>query len=98
VLGLQLVEDPELLRQIQGRFERRGLRMPDANRQQAAVPRGATVFAKSKRDGARSVDDANDRVWVLLPGPPREMQPMFEQSVKPRSPHERDRVVCTGAS
>jgi len=83
VLGLQLVEDPELLRHIQGRFERRGLRMPDTNRQQAAVPQGATVLPNPNGTAPGLWMTANDRVVVLLPGPPREMQPMFEQSVKP---------------
>jgi nicotinamide-nucleotide amidase len=83
VLGVELIEDPDLVRQIQGRFERRGLRMPDANRRQAAVPRGATVLPNPNGTAPGLWMTAPDRVVVLLPGPPREMQPMFEQSVKP---------------
>jgi len=83
VLGVELIEDPELVQQIQGRFERRGLRMPDANRRQAAVPEGATVLPNPNGTAPGLWMTALDRVVVLLPGPPREMQPMFEQSVKP---------------
>ena len=42
-LGLPLVEDAALLEIIRARFERRGLRMPEANRRQAAVPAGAAA-------------------------------------------------------
>ena len=38
VLGLELVESAGVLESIRGRFERRGLHMPDGNRRQAAVP------------------------------------------------------------
>ncbi|HSC27301.1 MAG TPA: competence/damage-inducible protein A, partial [Vicinamibacterales bacterium] len=43
-LGLPLDEDPAIVERIAGRFARRGLRMPDVNRKQALVPRGATVL------------------------------------------------------
>ncbi len=44
VLGLPLVEDAALLDAIRRRFERRGMRMPDGNRRQAAVPAGARAL------------------------------------------------------
>lgn len=83
VLGLELIEQPELVQSIERRFERRGLRMPDANRRQAAVPRGATVLANPNGTAPGLWMPAGERVLVLLPGPPREMQPMFERAVAP---------------
>lgn len=83
VLGLPLVDDAALGDAIRQRFERRGLRMPDANRRQAAVPAGAVVLPNPNGTAPGLWLATGDRVIVLLPGPPREMQPMFERAVRP---------------
>jgi nicotinamide-nucleotide amidase len=82
-LGLPLVEDAALLAAIRGRFEQRGMRMPDGNRRQAAVPAGARVLSNPNGTAPGLWIAAGDRLVVLLPGPPREMQPMFERTVRP---------------
>lgn len=82
-LGLPLAEDPAVLEQIQRRFERRGLRMPDGNRRQAAVPSGARVLRNPHGTAPGLWIDASSAIVVLLPGPPRELQPMFEKEVLP---------------
>jgi len=45
VLGLPLEEDEEAAERIRQRFAARGLRMPEINRRQALVPRGAVALA-----------------------------------------------------
>ena len=84
VLGLELVEDAEVLASIRHRFERRGLHMPDGNRRQAAAPAGATVLANPNGTAPGIWIDTGRAILVLLPGPPREMQPMVEKDVLPR--------------
>ena len=84
VVGLDLVENGEVLASIRGRFERRGLHMPDGNRRQAAVPTGAVVLANPNGTAPGLWIEAGSAILVLLPGPPREMQPMFEAGVLPR--------------
>ena len=83
VLGLSLVEDTAVLDTIRRRFERRGLHMPDGNRRQAAVPTGARVLPNPNGTAPGLWIGAGSSIFVLLPGPPREMQPMFENSVLP---------------
>ena len=78
VLGLPLDEDPSILDGIKRRFERRGLTMPPVNRRQAMVPRGATVLPNPNGTAPGLWLEHDGRVVVLLPGPPREMQPMVE--------------------
>jgi nicotinamide-nucleotide amidase len=78
VLGLPLEEDPAIVEVIERRFARRGLRMPDVNRRQAMVPRGATVLDNPNGTAPGLLIDANGRMIALLPGPPRELQPMVE--------------------
>jgi nicotinamide-nucleotide amidase len=79
VLGLDLVEDPAIVNQIARRFEKRGLLMPDLNRRQALVPPGATVLPNPNGTAPGLLIDAGPRTIVLLPGPPRELRPMFER-------------------
>ena len=54
------------------------MRMPDVNRRQAMVPRGATVLDNPNGSAPGLLIETAARVVVLLPGPPREMKPMFE--------------------
>jgi nicotinamide-nucleotide amidase len=77
-LGLPLNEEPEIVAQIEKRFAARGLRMPQVNRRQAMVPRGASVLSNPRGTAPGLAIEHEGRVVVLLPGPPREMQPMFD--------------------
>ena len=78
-LGLPLREDPAILAQIQERFAARGLRMPHVNRKQAMVPEGAAVLENPRGTAPGLSIEHDGRIVVLLPGPPREMQPMFDE-------------------
>lgn len=105
VLGREQHEDPAVLRTIAERFARRGVDMPAINRRQAMVASGAVVLPNGVGTAPGLLFDLDGRLLVLLPGPPREMQPMFATHVRPRlvgrSPGQvvRRRVVkVTGRS
>ena len=83
-LGLPLDEDAEVLASIRARFERRRMPMPEPNRRQAAVPRGAVVLANSAGTAPGLWIEWRGKIVVLLPGPPRELEPMFDGGVVPR--------------
>ncbi len=104
-LGLPLEEDADVARTIEARFQRRGVPMPAINRRQALVPRGARVLANPNGTAPGLWIDAPDAVVVLLPGPPRELEPMFDTHDAPHlaSPDQvrllRRRVIkVTGRS
>jgi competence/damage-inducible protein CinA-like protein len=78
VLERPMTEDPAIVTGIEARFARRGLKMPEINRRQAMVPRGATVLDNPNGSAPGLLIPVGDRVVLLLPGPPREMKPMFE--------------------
>ncbi len=78
VLGLALHEQSAIVLQIEERFARRGLRMPDANRRQAMVPEGGVSLDNPNGTAPGLLIDHGEQVIVLLPGPPRELQPMFD--------------------
>ena len=83
-LDLPMREDPALVAAIQSRFEARGLTMPELNRRQALVPRGADVLPNPRGTAPGLWIRTPQSVCVLLPGPPRELQPMFTDRVRSR--------------
>lgn len=78
-LGRPLDEDPALLDTIRQRFASRGMRMPDVNRRQAQVPRGAIVLPNPNGTAPGLWIEEGEQGLALLPGPPREMKPMLER-------------------
>jgi len=83
-LGLPLDMDEAIVERIRGRFAGRGLTMPDINRRQAMVPRGAVVLENEHGTAPGLWLERGDAAIVLLPGPPREMTPMIEAVVAER--------------
>lgn len=76
-LGLELEEQVEITERIRRRFERRGMPMPEVNRRQAMVPRGAEWIPNANGSAPGLQFEVNGDLVVLLPGPPRELQPML---------------------
>lgn len=84
LFGRALRVDDAVLEHIRALFERRGREMPAANRTQAEVPEGATVFPN--REGTApglALEDGAGRVAILLPGVPREMRSLVEEHALP---------------
>src|SRR5262249_2226552 len=84
VLRRPLSEDAEIVERIRKRFARRGLTMPDINRRQGMVPEGATILENANGTAPGLWLEQGRTAIVLLPGPPREMKPMFEAVVRDR--------------
>jgi nicotinamide-nucleotide amidase len=82
VLGLPMTIDESIVDKIRARFESRGLVMPEVNRRQGQVPRGAIVLDNPNGTApGLFIDYAGARgrqIVILLPGPPRELNPMFD--------------------
>ena len=74
----------EIVDRLRERFAARGLRMPDINRRQAMVPRGATVLENPNGSAPGLWLERGGTALVILPGPPREMTPMLEAVVHDR--------------
>ncbi len=84
VLGRPLREVPEIRQYIQERFARLGRSMPENNLRQALVPEGAE-WLENKHGTAPGIwIEHDDHIIVLLPGPPRELEPMVESACLPR--------------
>jgi len=82
VLDVPVDVDEQIVDGIRERFERRGLSMPEINRRQAMVPRGATVLPNPNGSAPGLLLRAGRTTIVLLPGPPREMKPMLDAVIR----------------
>jgi nicotinamide-nucleotide amidase len=83
-LGRRLKLDEQVLEEISARFLSFGRSMPQINSRQAMVIEGAEVLANPNGTAPGMYIEHDNRSVVLLPGPPREMRPMFEQFVLPK--------------
>lgn len=84
VLGLPLDEDAGILATLRQRFASRGVAMPEINRRQAQVPRGAVALPNAKGTAPGLWIESGGRIVVLLPGPPRELEAIVAHDVQPR--------------
>lgn len=88
-LGLKLRRDPAVMAAISARASQRGFRLTDRTSRQANVPEGAIVLLNEHGSApglylAANVTPLKKTLHLfLLPGPPRELQPMFKKSVLP---------------
>lgn len=73
----------DVWQEIVGQMWRTNRPIPENNRRQAMVPQGATVLPNPRGTAPGLAIAEGDHLAVLLPGPPREMQPMFVDYVRP---------------
>jgi nicotinamide-nucleotide amidase len=84
LLGRKLVLNDAILRYIEGRFRQLGREMPAVNVRQAMVPEGAEVLENPRGSAPGLWLEDKGRFIALLPGPPRELKPMYHEQVLPR--------------
>jgi nicotinamide-nucleotide amidase len=92
LLGRELAPDPETLGRIEEFFAQRRRTMPASAKSQAMVPAGARILRNDHGTAPGLViqvqpnpfrPDGRPGWLILLPGPPRELRPMFSESVVP---------------
>ena len=83
-LSRRLMLDERVLAGIREKFQRWGRQMPEINSRQAMVVEGSEVLDNPNGSAPGMYLEHEGRSVVLLPGPPREMRPMFETQVMPK--------------
>ncbi|HEY6122232.1 MAG TPA: competence/damage-inducible protein A [Pyrinomonadaceae bacterium] len=83
-LGRRLILDEQVLAEIRERFRAFGRTMPERNSRQAMVIDGAEVLPNPNGSAPGLFIEHEGALIALLPGPPREMRPMFANHVQPR--------------
>ncbi|MBQ8758909.1 MAG: competence/damage-inducible protein A, partial [Clostridia bacterium] len=94
-LGLELVLDENILAKLQEYFSKSGRVMTENNKKQAYIPKGAHVFSNmlGTADGIAVTKD--NKMVIMLPGPPREMKPMLDNQVIPYLAAESDHILVS---
>src|SRR5687768_6600665 len=77
-VGREMVYHDELEADLRERFRRWGREMPEINKRQAYVIKGADILPNPNGSAVGMMLDLGGKLLVVLPGPPRENQPMYE--------------------
>ena len=95
--GLPLELHEPSLKKIKSYFERTGRVMTKNNEKQAMMPRGATVLENDygTAPALAITDQARGKTVVMLPGPPSELIPIFNEQVAPFLEAQSDSVLLS---
>jgi nicotinamide-nucleotide amidase len=83
VFGRKLVFHQEILDDIAGKFAQRKLVVNEMQSRQAMVPEGGVVLANPNGTAPGFVVENDRAVAIVLPGPPRELRPMWDDTARP---------------
>jgi len=83
VLRLELNYDEDTLNRIRAFFKKMQREMPENNKKQALVPEGAITIPNESGTAPGIILQTGEKIIILLPGPPNEMEPMLNKFVIP---------------
>jgi nicotinamide-nucleotide amidase len=83
ILEKPLVSDARCLADIEAFFKRIGREMTSNNIKQAMFPEGAVIVKNPNGTAPGCIIEHRDKTIIMLPGPPNEMKPMFDNFIMP---------------
>ena len=85
VFGREMQLHEESLERIKAYFSQTGREMTENNRKQAMMPVGAIVFNNNygTAPSLALFDEENNKTVIMLPGPPNELVPIFNEEIEP---------------
>lgn len=95
VCGKQLFMHNPSKKAIRKYFEEKGIKPTDNNWKQAMLPEGCIVLDNHNGTAPGVIMELENTKVVLLPGPPNELCPMFEESVMPYLAGMTAQVICS---
>ena len=81
--GKDLYLDDSILEEIESYFKLKNIPMPESNKKQALVPEGSIILENHNGTAPGFIMEKDGKIIVILPGPPKEMVPMYRESVEP---------------
>ncbi len=85
----------ESLKRMAIYFTNKGLDMPESNKKQAMLPKDCVVFQNNNGTAPGLGMEKDGKHILLLPGPPRELKPMFRESALPYLQQFSDKVIIS---
>ena len=83
-IGRELVYHDDLETDLRERFAKWGREMPEINKRQAFIIETAEILPNPNGSAVGMSVEIGEKFFVILPGPPRENQPMFENFILPK--------------
>ncbi|GAE30823.1 competence/damage-inducible protein A [Halalkalibacter hemicellulosilyticus] len=90
ILGKSLIYDEPSLAKIADFFKKRNKPMSENNKKQALIIEDSKVLVNRYGMAPGMVIESGEKCIVLLPGPPKEMIPMFDDELRPHFSNEGD--------
>lgn len=81
--GKEPVFNEKVYDKIQSYFKAKGHGITSNNKKQACFPKDAIILENTVGTAPGCILEKGGKYFIVLPGPPRELQPMFEKSVIP---------------
>ncbi len=94
-VGLELEENDASMKRLLQYFENKGEEMPHINRKQAMFPADAIVFENPIGTADGFAIESGNQCIIMLPGPPKELEAIFEQSVEDYLMQKTDTIVVS---
>ncbi|PIU69185.1 MAG: competence/damage-inducible protein A [Armatimonadetes bacterium CG07_land_8_20_14_0_80_40_9] len=82
-LNKEMILNKRVAKMIESYFLRQGLKFTENNLQQARFPQGAKIIYNPLGTAPGMIIKKEDKIIIALPGPPRELKPMFEEQIFP---------------
>ena len=79
----EMVFDENAWKNIEDIFNTRGIEITASNRKQAYFPKGSKILYNENGTAPGCIIEDDGRKMIILPGPPREMVPLFEKEAYP---------------
>jgi len=90
-----MVLDVGSLKNLQAIFTKQGSTLSEGNMKQAYFPEGCTILPNDHGTAPGCIISKNNKTIIVLPGPPREVYPMFENYVVPYLKTLTDNVIVS---
>lgn len=81
--GKKMVRNQEAMDRIAGYYEKRGIELTDNTKKQADLPEGCIALQNNHGTAPGLAIEGKGKIVIMLPGPPSEMIPMFDNSAVP---------------
>lgn len=93
--GKKAVLHEELLKEIEDYFKKINMPMSENNKKQAFFPEDAIIMKNKNGTAPGCIIEEDNKILAVLPGPPREMKPMFEESLVPYLKKFQDSILVS---
>ncbi len=91
----KLLPDKQAIEKIKNYFKFRERKMTENNLKQGLIPEESLVINNNNGTAPGVIIEENNKIMIILPGPPKEMKLMFEETVRPYLQKKADSILVS---